>query len=51
LKTALSFVVRKTLFIALEELEDVVDDDGLKVDLFLVVQVLGGEFDLRKLSG
>ena len=46
LETALGLGGRKTLLGTLEQLEDVVDDNGLKVDLFFVVKVVGLEFDL-----
>ena len=45
-ETTGGLVVGETVLIALEELEDVVDDDGLKVDLLLVVEVLSLELDL-----
>lgn len=37
----------ETVVVALEELEDIVDDDGLKVDLFLVVQVFSLQLNLE----
>ena len=45
--TALRLFSVETLIVALEELEDIVDDDGLKIDLFLVIKVLGLELNLR----
>ena len=48
LEAAGSLLAGKTLVVALEELEDVLDGDGLDVDLLLVVQVLGFELDLRE---
>jgi len=38
----------KPLFGALEELEDVLEDDSLEVDLFLIVQVFGLQLDLKR---
>ncbi len=46
LETAGSLVVGKTVLVALKQLEDIVDNDGLKVDLLLVVEVLSLELDL-----
>lgn len=46
LETAVGLFCGETILVALEELEDVVDDDGLEVDLFLIVQVLRLELDL-----
>ena len=37
LETAGGLVRGETVLVALEELEDVVDDDGLEIDFFLVV--------------
>ena len=37
LETACCLVLAETVFITLEKRKDVVDDDGLEVDLFLVV--------------
>ena len=45
-ETAIGLVISKTGLVALKELEDVVDNDGLEVDLLLVVQILGLELDL-----
>ena len=47
-ETAIGFVISKTGLVALKELEDVVDNDGLEVDLLLVVQILGLELDLGR---
>ena len=38
----------EALVVALEKLEDVVDDDRLEIDLFLVVEILCLEFDLGR---
>ena len=46
-ETAVGFVISKTGLVALKKLEDIVDNDGLEVDLLLVVEVLGLELDLR----
>ena len=48
LNTAGSLFFSQTFTVALEELEDVLDGDGLDVDLLLVVQVLGLELDLNR---
>ena len=45
-ETTVGLLVRKTVLIALEELEDIVDNDSLQVDLLLVVEVLGLQLDL-----
>jgi hypothetical protein len=45
--TARSFLVVDTGLRALEQLEDVVNDNRLKVDLLLVVKVLGLQLDLK----
>ena len=45
-ETTGGLVVGETVLIALEELEDVIDDDGLEVDLLLVVEVLSLELNL-----
>ena len=47
LETACSLLVGKTVLVALEQLEDIVDDDSLEVDLLLVVKVFGLELDLK----
>lgn len=44
--TTLRLFVRETLVVALKELEDIIDDDGLEVDLLLVVEVFRLELDL-----
>ena len=46
-KTAVGLLVVKTILVALKQLENVIDDDSLKVDLLLVVEVLGLELNLR----
>jgi hypothetical protein len=48
LQTTLSLLAGETVMVALEELEDIIDDNGLKVDLFFVVQVVGGQLDLHR---
>ena len=48
LETAVGLLVRQTVLITLEQLEDVIDHDSLQVDLLLVVEVLGLELNLRK---
>ena len=45
-ETTGGLVVGETVLIALEELEDVIDDDGLEIDLLLVVEVLSLELNL-----
>ena len=45
--TTLGLVSRKTSIVALQELEDVLDNDCLEVDLLLVVKVFGLELDLK----
>lgn len=47
LETAVSLLGSKTVLLALEELEDIFDNDGLEVNLFLVVEVLSLQFDLE----
>ena len=47
LKTTLGLVALETFGVALKELEDVVDNDGLQIDLFLVIQVLGLQLNLN----
>lgn len=47
-QTTSGFLPSETLLRALEKLEDVINDDGLQVDLLLIVQVLGRELNLRK---
>lgn len=46
LETANGLFRGQALVVALEKLEDIVDTDGLEVDLFLVIQVLGTKLDL-----
>jgi hypothetical protein len=36
----------QTILVALEEFEDIVDDNGFQVDLLLIIQVFGFELDL-----
>ena len=47
-ETTVGFLRVETFFGTLKEGEDVLDDDGLEVDLLLVVEVLGLELNLRK---
>jgi hypothetical protein len=47
-QTARSLVFAQTSIVALEELEDIIDNDGLEVDLLLVVQILSLEFNLNR---
>ena len=44
--TALRLFLGETLIVALEELEDILNDDRLKVNLFLVVEVLCAKLNL-----
>ena len=44
--TTLGLVSRETSIVALQEFEDVLDNDSLEVDLLLIVEVLGLELDL-----
>jgi hypothetical protein len=46
-ETAGGLLAGKTILRRLEEREDVVDDNGLQVDLLLVVQVLSLKLDLE----
>jgi len=46
LETTLRLGGGQTLFRALEELEDVFNDNGLEIDLLLVVEILGRQLDL-----
>jgi hypothetical protein len=46
LKTALGLRGSETLVIALEERKDILDDNGLEVDFFLVIKVISFELDL-----
>ena len=46
LKTALGLRGGETLVIALEERKNILDDNGLEVDFFLVIKVIGFELDL-----
>ena len=46
LKTAASLFLVKTLVVTLQELEDIVYDDGLEVDLFLSIQILRAKLGL-----
>lgn len=50
LKTAGSFIWRETIFVALKEFEDILDDNGFKIDLLLVVEIFGLEFDLSEVK-
>lgn len=47
IETTLGFLVGETVVSALKQLEDIVDDDGLEVDFFLVIQVLRLKLDLN----
>jgi hypothetical protein len=47
-KAALGLGGVETFAVALEEREDVVDGDGLEVDLLLIVKILGFELNLGK---
>ena len=47
LETTLGFLFCQTLVVALKELEDILHDDGLEVDLFLVVEILRSQLNLR----
>ena len=38
LQTTTSLLFRKTILIALEEFEDIVDDDSLEIDFILIVR-------------
>jgi hypothetical protein len=40
-EAALSLFLGETLLVTLEEGEDIVENDGLEVDLVLVVEILG----------
>jgi hypothetical protein len=40
----------ETLIVTLEKLKDILDNDGLEVDLFFVVEVIGLQFDLRDIA-
>ena len=45
-ETAVGLVVIRTVLVTLKQLEDIIDDDGLEVDLLLVVEVVGFGLDL-----
>lgn len=47
-ETAGGLLISKTVLRALEELEDVLDDDSLEVDLLLVVKILRLELNLSE---
>ena len=47
LETTLGLLFCQTLVVALKELEDILHDDGLEVNLFLVVEILRTQLDLR----
>ena len=47
-EAAFSLFTLETFGVALEELEDVLDDDRLQIDLFLVIQIFGLELDLKQ---
>ena len=44
--TALAFLGGEALVIALEERKYILDDNGLEVNFFLVIKVIGFELDL-----
>ena len=46
LNTTDGLFLGQTVLVALEQLENVVDDDSLQVDFFFVVQILCLELDL-----
>ena len=46
--TTLGLVSRETSIVALQELEDVLDNDSLEVDLLLIIQVFCLQFDLNE---
>ena len=46
--TTLGLVSRETSIVALQELEDVLDNDCLEVDLLLIIQVFCLQFDLNE---
>ena len=47
---ALGLFFGETLVVALDELEDVLDDDCLEVDLFLIVEVLRTRLNPRQVN-
>lgn len=47
LNTTVGLLKSETLIGTLQELEHVVEDDGLQVNLFLVVEILGLQLDLE----
>ena len=47
-ETTLGFFRVETLFRALEKFEHIVDNDGLKIDLLLVVEVFSRELNLGR---
>lgn len=49
-QTAYSLGSVKTLIRALQEFEHIVDNDGLQINLVLVVQILRAKLNLRKIS-
>ena len=46
--TTLGLISRETSIVALQELEDVLDNDCLEVDLLLIIQVFCFQFDLNE---
>ena len=48
LKTTHGFVRGETVLVALQELEDVVNDNSLQIYFFLVVEVLCLQLDLQR---
>lgn len=49
-QTTEGLFLSKTVVVALEQLEDIVDDDCLKINFFLVVQILSFQLNLNKAS-
>lgn len=46
-ETTLNFSVGKTFLVGLQEFENIIDNDCLQIDLFLVIEILGFELDLE----
>jgi hypothetical protein len=46
-ETTSGLIVSKTVLVALKQREDIIDDNGLEVDLLLVIKVLCLELNLR----
>jgi hypothetical protein len=47
-QTTLGLFRRKTVIVTLKQFEDIVDNDGLQINLFLVVEVLCLQLDLHR---